>query len=340
MTITLPESESPTPAPAPVPYHRLARTDRHRWWRPLLGTLLIMVGLPVVLIGGFGAASAVVWLLDGPEDFLGGSPEAELAVTMVTLGLLIPLTLLAARWVQRRPAGTVSSVVGRLRWRWLATCLLVAVPALVLHLGVLSLLPGGGQESDWAGWERVAAGLAVVVLLVPLQAAGEEYLFRGWLIQAFGSWIRSPWPGIAVSSVLFGLAHGWGTGWGMADLVFFGAVTAVVTIRTGGLEAAIALHVVNNVAGLGFAVVTGTLEAQQADVSARAAMISMCVTGLYGGVVLWLARRRRVENGTGHASVGNDDAFDLVSIPLWIFGAYLAVVTVAPDVAPVSCCAA
>ncbi|MFI7081665.1 lysostaphin resistance A-like protein [Micromonospora sp. NPDC049903] len=340
MTITLPESESPSPAFAPVPYHRLARTDRHRWWRPLLGTVLILVGLPVVLMGGFGAASAVVWLLDGPEDFLDGGPEVELALTMVTLGLLIPLTLLAARWVQRRPAGTVSSVVGRLRWRWLGTCLLVAVPALALHLGVLSLLPGDGPQSNGVGWERVAAGLAVVVLLVPLQAAGEEYLFRGWLIQAFGSWIRSPWPGIAVSSVLFGLAHGWGTGWGMADLVFFGAVTAVVTIRTGGLEAAIALHVVNNVAGIGSAVVTGMLEAQQVDVSARAAMISMCVTGLYGGVVLWLARRRRVENGTGGATVGNDDALDLVSIPLWIFGAYLAVVAVAPSVAPVPCCAA
>ncbi|WP_203858290.1 CPBP family intramembrane glutamic endopeptidase [Plantactinospora mayteni] len=342
MTTTLPDAQTPTPTVAPIPYHRLARTDRHRWWRPILGTLLILAGLPVMLVGGFGAASAVVSILDGPEDFLAGGPEAELAVAMVSLGLLIPLTLIAAWWVQRRPAGTVSSVAGRLRWRWLAMCLLLAVPALGLNLGVLSLLPGDSPESNSVGWERLALGLAVVVLLVPLQAAGEEYLFRGWLIQAFGSWIRSPWPGIVVSAVLFGLAHGYGTIWGMTSLIFLGVVTAVVTIRTGGLEAAIALHVVNNVAAIGLAVITGTLEAQQTatDVHALTAVVDMSMVALYGGAVLWLARRRRVQNGSGDDAVRTDTVIDIAAIPLWLLGAYLAVVTVTPVMSPLPCCTA
>ncbi|WP_165521783.1 CPBP family intramembrane glutamic endopeptidase [Micromonospora zingiberis] len=297
MTETLFGVRTPTLPDAPVPYHRLARTDRHRWWRPVLGTLLIMAGLPVMLAGGFGVASAVAWALDGPEDFLASGPEVELAITMVSLGLLIPLTLFAARWIQRRPAGTVSSVAGRLRWRWLATCLLLAVPVLALNFGVVGLLPGGGQASGGVGWERLVVGLAMVVVLVPLQAAGEEYLFRGWLVQAFGSWIRSPWPGVVVSAVLFGLAHGYGTLWGTAHLIIFGVVTAMVTIRTGGLEAAIALHVITNVAGVGLAVVTGTLEAPQAaaDGPALTSIVDWFVLMLYGEAAVWLARRRGIQ---------------------------------------------
>ena len=42
----------------------------------------------------------------------------------------VPVVLLAVRWVGRRPAGTVSSVTGGLRWPWLGRCVLVALPVL------------------------------------------------------------------------------------------------------------------------------------------------------------------------------------------------------------------
>jgi uncharacterized protein len=306
MTIMLGEAAQTLAAAAlPQPYHRLGRSARHSWWRPLLGTLLILVGTPLALAGGFGAVSAVVWLLDGPEDFLvqGAGTETDLALTMVALATLIPMTMLAAWWVQRRPPGTVSSVAGRLRWGWLLVCVLLAVPLLVLGVAVMSVLPGEDLDVSWVGWQRVLIGLAIVVLLVPLQAAGEEYLFRGWLVQAVGSWFRSPWLGIVLSAVLFGLAHGIGTAWGMVDLIFFGVVMAVVTIRTGGLEAAIGLHVVNNVTALGLAVVTGALDVTQtaAAASAPTSFVAMAMTSLYGVLVLWLARRRGLQT---HGLVG------------------------------------
>ncbi|WP_158603501.1 CPBP family intramembrane glutamic endopeptidase [Micromonospora radicis] len=297
MSITSSATPNTTAPATRIPYHRLARTGRHRWWRPVLGTLLIVTGLPVLLAGGFGAVSAVRWAVGWSPDLTGVSAtEVELVLTLVALGLLIPLTLLAARWTQRRPAGTVSSVTGRLRWRWLADCLLLAVPVLALSGTLLTLL-GEAVESTWVGWERILIGLAAVLVLVPLQAAGEEYLFRGWLMQTFGAWIRSPWPGVVLSSLLFGLAHGHGSVAAMVSTVFFGAVTAVVTIRTGGLEAAIGLHVVNNVVAFGLAVVTGTLETRLAsdDMSTVSLAVDMGVVLLYGEAVVWLARRRRVQ---------------------------------------------
>ena len=55
----------------------------------------------------------------------------------------LPVTLAAARWVQRRPAGTLSSVTGRLRWRWLLTCLPVAFAAGVALSGRIASADAG-----------------------------------------------------------------------------------------------------------------------------------------------------------------------------------------------------
>ncbi|GLY05073.1 MULTISPECIES: type II CAAX endopeptidase family protein [Actinoplanes] len=281
-------------APAPVPYHLLARTGSPGRWRPIAGTFVILFGLPLMLAGGMGAADAIVTLAGGrAEEVLGGA-AGELPRTLLTLGALIPMTLLAAWWVQRRRPGTVSSVAGRLRWRWMTTCALVAVPMMALNLGFVALLPGAGLESGPADGSRMLVGAVVVMLLVPLQAAGEEYFFRGWLLQAFGSWMRTPWPGVVVSSVLFGLAHGLGSGWGLAAMVLCGLVLSVLTIRTGGLEAAIGLHVINNVAVFGLLIVTGAVDAADRPVAATEAIADMVMMALYGLAVLWLARRRQL----------------------------------------------
>ncbi|MDR7275933.1 CPBP family intramembrane glutamic endopeptidase [Catenuloplanes atrovinosus] len=290
MTTTLPAPEQVT---VPVPYHRLAHTERHRWWRPLVGTLLVLAGAFAAALGPMIVAGIVGLSLGLPQDEYGWpvlGDELDLAVGLLGLGLVIPVVMLVARWTQRRPGGTVSSVAGRLRWGWLGRCVLLAVPAVGLMYAVLFLLPGTGAEAVFVGWERFLFGVAVVAVLVPFQAAGEEYLFRGWLVQAFGSWTRSPWPGIVVSSVLFGLVHGYGTPWGMADLIFFGVVAAVLTVRTGGLEAAIVLHAVGNLAALVTGAAIGALGSEETatDAPALVAAVDMAMVAVYGVAVLWL----------------------------------------------------
>jgi membrane protease YdiL (CAAX protease family) len=224
-------------------------------------------------------------------------PVTSTAVDLTMLAVAIPLVLLAVRWIGRRPAGTVSSVTGGLRWRWLGLCLLAAVPILAATTGAMLLLPAEDEPSQqWAGWEVFGPALAMLVLLVPLQAAAEEYVFRGWLTQAVGAFLRSPWIAIAPQAVLFAAAHGWGTPWGFADLVVFGAVAGWLTVRTGGLEAAIGLHAVNNL--LAFAAAASVVDGLASDDTAADApweLVLLDLTGvaLYAAAVLWLARRHR-----------------------------------------------
>jgi uncharacterized protein len=61
-----------------------------------------------------------------------------------------------------------------------------------------------------AGWERtpiVAVGTFFGILWVV--ALGEEFLFRGLVQQWLGEWLKNPWIGLALASLLFGAVHLW-----------------------------------------------------------------------------------------------------------------------------------
>jgi membrane protease YdiL (CAAX protease family) len=287
-----------------VPYHRLARTDAHRWWRPVLGTAFIVVAGTVLALLGylvFGAAAA----LAGRPHAAGEVPTfgalGDLATSFLVIAALLPVTLLAARWIQRRRAGTLSSVTGRLRWRWLFTCLPVALGAIVVFLGAgytLAAVTGidTGLGDPLAGWAPFLVSTLVLLLVVPPQAAAEEYLMRGWLLQGLGTWFRRPWVPIAVQAVVFAALHGWGTSWGFADLLVFAVTAGYLTVRTGGLEAAIALHLMNNLVGSVLAAAYNDLGVDEtaADMPWQFAVVDLAVLLAYAAVILMLARRHRI----------------------------------------------
>ncbi|MET9453181.1 CPBP family intramembrane glutamic endopeptidase [Streptomyces cinerochromogenes] len=286
-----------------LPYHRLARlSPRYGWWRPLLGTLVVAVTYVVALVVLMFLSTAVGLAMGYREDADGWpefGPVSGTALDLLSIAVGIPVVLLAVRWIGKRPAGTVSSVAGRLRWRWLLLCVLTAVPVLGLAMAGMFLLPADGEpESQWVGWPAFARALAMLVLLVPVQAAAEEYVFRGWLTQTAGAFLRSPWAAILPQAVLFAAAHGLGTPWGFADLVVFALAAGWLTWRTGGLEASIALHTVNNLFSFGVAAaVVGGLDSDEtaADAGWQLVALDVLSIALYTAAVAWWLRRRRLD---------------------------------------------
>jgi len=117
---------------------------------------------------------------------------------------------------------------------------------LYIGLGFLIDRPGSDRPAEWV------VLLFLVVFMTPLQAAGEEYFFRGWILQNVGSWFKRPMlsliVGTAVSATAFSAAHGSPDPWILGSLAVFAISCCLLTWRTGGLEAAIAIHAVNNIA--------------------------------------------------------------------------------------------
>ena len=166
------------------------------------------------------------------------------------LAAMIPVAMLFVRFLHHRSPVWLTSVQPGMRWRFL---ILAVIAAIVLENAVMWLFGGGASfhydpQPGWQGW------LVLIVLVTPLQAAGEEYLFRGYLTQVLGSAIRNRWVSVVVSALIFAVAHGTGQDLSLfVNRFAFGLVMGVVVIVTGGLEASIAAHAVNNVFSFGYA---------------------------------------------------------------------------------------
>ncbi|MGH8907253.1 MAG: lysostaphin resistance A-like protein [Egibacteraceae bacterium] len=290
----------PAPAPPGLRFDQLARTSLHRWWRPLVGTLALVCAYWIFQFILARPLTAVLRAVLGPNSI-------NIALTM---GL--PAALLAARWVQRRPVGSLSSVAGRLRRHWLLLCgglaLVYLLPLFItwaILLDVSAAAPT--QGAGWVGWQRFLLTGSVIALIGAFEAAAQEYVFRGWLPQAFGAYLRSPWPGIIVSSALFSLIHpaAYASAWAVVQYTLFGVVFAVLTIRTGGLEAALALHTIHNWALLLPAAAAGLVDTPApAAVDWAAVPWQRILTGealalaVFTALVLRLATRRRIATTT------------------------------------------
>ncbi len=225
-------------APEQLTYFQLSRRTRG-WWRPLatLGVFL------VVTLGLFVGLMLVTLFVPGltffASDELDMSNPVDAAIGSAMLALFIPAAVIATRLTGR--GGTIHSVTGRLRWGLLGSSL-----ALALVPVVLSVVATWPLDPIVPSVSASTLGLVLVgLLIIPLQAAGEEYLFRGILMQAVGHWLRAPIWGLLISLPLFVFGHDYDA-WGLAFTGLFAAAATWLTWRTGGLEAAIALHVVNN----------------------------------------------------------------------------------------------
>jgi membrane protease YdiL (CAAX protease family) len=257
-------------------YHQLHRVGRPGVWRSFVGSVLVLllVFAVVPLVAG-GIAFAV--LMAGGDsldeatavlDVTTKATPAGLALLNIVIALAIPVVWAVTWWLHRLKPRWLSSVGPRLRWRYLLVCLVLSVVALTASLGVSLLLPQSAGDSPVGGLNDYTTEtrnfLLVILLLTPLQAAGEEYLFRGYLTQAFGSlvWSKRASQALAVlgPALIFALFHGLSQDPPVFfDRFAFGVVAGILVIRTGGLEAAIAMHVLNNFLAFGLALAFGDL---------------------------------------------------------------------------------
>ena len=142
-----------------------------------------------------------------------------------------------------------------------------------------------------------------MLLLTPLQAAGEEYAFRGYLTQAFGGLFRNRWVAVVGPAVLFALAHGAQSAPVFFDRFAFGVVAGVLVIGTGGLVAGIAMHVLNNWLAFGLALAFGDMGSTLNPTGGSWWSIPVTLTQslVYLGLALLAARRTGVRTATERA---------------------------------------
>lgn len=286
--------------PTRLPYHRQALTHpRPRWWRPLLTILYSAIAYLVLTMAVFIVCEVLA--LFRPElapaitgwvqnDAAGLDTPVGLLLGAGLLALLIPAVAIGVRLAEKQSLGRLSSIAGRLRGGLLLPMLGLAVLVFIPYLAIEGLVQWRQGSLDIAFSREALFLVAIALFVLPFQAAAEEYIFRGLPQQVLGAWLRSPWWGILVPIPFFVLGHTYDL-YGQTNIAIFALATGILVWRTGGLEAAIALHVVNNlVVSIGDSV--GLIQAATHEVSAVQFWASTAIIVIF--TVLALAFHHRV----------------------------------------------
>lgn len=288
----MPERREPLP---PTTYPQQMRRSG-QWWRAALAipallvafvTVAMLASVPLLLAGAIRA--------DSLQQI---TPQFSLWMNLF-LAVAIPVSFLVTfihGRVAERGIARLVSVVGRMRWRWTAQATLWLLPLWVLYLGGAWLVDGATVGTPHA---QIVAMIAITLLTTPLQAAGEEFFFRGALTQAIGAWFACPWLALLVPMVIttggFAAAHGSSDIWIILTLSPMGIAGSWLAWRTGGIEAAIVLHVVHNVLVTLSGILLGGLESsyvtQETTGDPVTALISIVAMAIATVLLDWRAQR-------------------------------------------------
>lgn len=297
------------PHPEPRTYPLMLRTWTYAWWKPTVGIVTLVVGVfaaSVVLL----PLLAVTVALDHTGSF-GKAFEDAASLKHVTwqgmlylnlsLAAMVPLTWAIVRYVHRMRPRWLMSVRPGIRWGFFWACFGLAPVAMIAQVVVGAFLPSDPNDlkSSVNDITPTLVAIGVVVLLTtPLQAIGEEYAFRGYAMQAFGALTRRPWIAILLSATLFALAHGIQNAPLFLDRFAFGLMAGYVVLKTGGLEAGIAMHIWNNLVAFGFALLLSNIDdtLNVTEVSWWNIPLTITQNGVYLVLVLLVARRMGVVN--------------------------------------------
>lgn len=242
-----------------LPYHRLSYVNpRARWFTPVLeGLLIASIYFVLLLIVSFALLAFAV-MLRVPYDHLTDLQRVYANVFKTPLVFItffisiipvIPAIFIARLITNFKPLGLIHSIAGRMRWSYLGVFL--GFGFLIFGLYNVGNLVLAGSLTTQNSVHPLNSGMfwlyiVLILLIVPFQCYAEELLFRGYLMQTVGRWLKNPVWAIIIPAPIFMVLHGYGL-WGLLSVLTMALIAGFLCWYTGGLEAGIGLHIANNV---------------------------------------------------------------------------------------------
>ena len=242
-----------------LPYHRLSHVNpRARWFTPVLEGLLITgIYFVLLLMVSFALLASAV-MLRVPYDHLTDLQRVYANVFKTPLVFIaflstvipvIPAIFIARLITNFKPLGLIHSIAGRMRWSYLSVFL--GFGFLIFGLYFVGFAALDGSLTTQNSVHPLNSGMfwlyiVLILLIVPFQCYAEELLFRGYLMQTVGRWLKNPAWAIIIPAPIFMVLHGYGL-WGLLSVLTMALIAGFLCWYTGGLEAGIGLHIANNV---------------------------------------------------------------------------------------------
>ena len=224
----------------------------YKWYKPILVALIAfgfflvfsiaisIIAMVLAAIQGYNVQTFMASISGGYDGFDAYSPVGAI-MSLGSIAVLIPALMIGNRLINSRPFSSYSSSRGGFSFVVFIKCLAVALIVLGAPLIVFSLT----TEENTGVNKFTALGFIICTVLGPLQCVAEEYVFRGHLMQMFGSWIKFPVIPVILQTICFALMHPYNIA-GVISVAVLGLVLGFCAYFTKGLEASSALHIVNN----------------------------------------------------------------------------------------------
>ncbi|WP_439593000.1 CPBP family intramembrane glutamic endopeptidase [Microbacterium sp.] len=219
---------------------------------PRWKSLIVLIAIPATLFLVQIIVFQGVYAIEGPpvpnETALTPLAIAATGISTAITAVLMTILVAAMAKVSWRAVFRHNRAFD---WRRVGIYLLGSAVLVVLAIVATVLIAPASM--GWGTFAISATTIAVILvslIAIPLQSAGEEIVFRGVLVPTAGSWFRdirlAVVFGILLSGVLFAAVHVTLDPWLVSYLIVFSASMTVMGLLSGGLEAAMALHVANN----------------------------------------------------------------------------------------------
>lgn len=218
--------------------------ENYKWHKPLV-TIILSAVIFFILTFVLGAIFQLAFgdisagLSDSYESLNTLGP-ASLFSYMI-LVITIPAIYLASKIVKDRPFSSYASSLGGWRWKLYFKCMAVPLVIYVIFNIASSLTDGSAINI-----QQISPLMFIAfAITIPLQCIAEEYLFRGLIMQSFGSWFNIPILAIIIQALAFGATHSYNS-IGVVTIILGGVVYGLLAWKTNGIEASSALHTINN----------------------------------------------------------------------------------------------
>jgi membrane protease YdiL (CAAX protease family) len=241
-----------------------AFTGKNSFWRYILMVVIVLIvsntigAVPLLIAIAMKSTSnpeVLSQISANPNDYsvLGLEPNTLLIMMLFPFIAGLAAFILFVKPLHGRKIKIVINGTTKIRWKhfFISAGIWLLLSAVYLFL-YMKVDPSNFTLNNKTVTLIILASISV--LLVPFQAAFEEILFRGYLMQGFSALIKSRWFPLIMTSILFGLMHAFnpevkefGFLTMMPQYILFGLIFGVITIMDEGIEASMGAHAANNI---------------------------------------------------------------------------------------------
>ncbi len=229
-------------------------------WRYLLTIILVFIGIQ---FAGIPLIIAAFFQVDGDLDkFQEGANTAFMEIGMnsslylflmiFTFMIGVLVLFLCVKYMHKKKFVAIVTSREKIDWNrvFYAFILWGGISVISIFIGMF-LSP---EDYTW-NFKPIPffTLLFVSFVFLPFQTSFEELVFRGYLMQGFGTLVRNRWFPLIATSVIFGLMHGMNPEvekLGYILMVFYigtGLLYGITTLMDEGTELALGLHASNNI---------------------------------------------------------------------------------------------